>query len=192
MSGTASSAARDRLSSQPLRTERQLDLVVVLLGMALLLVLGLGVYLLHSVGPPEPVMPAADSLTTDQPLRPARPTQDQVAELRDRPLFWASRRPAPAGGVAEEKKVDSKAGEIDGIRLVGVFGSGDSAGIMVTVNDSARKRLQLGDKINGWKLEEVAGIEAILSAGPRRKTLVLGKAAKGKPANRNKRARRAR
>lgn len=191
MSGAKNVTGRYRVRSQPLRTERQLELAVLLLVAVLLVVLGLGAYRLYSLGPPDPVMPAADSLTTGQPLRPARPTEEQVAELRGRPLFWASRRP-PAEGVAETKAEDSKAGEIDGIRLVGVFGSGDSAGIMVTVNDSARKRLQLGDKINGWKLEEVAGIEAVLSAGPRRKTLVLGKAAKRRPANRNKRARRAR
>jgi hypothetical protein len=191
MTGRMPFAERYRVRTEPLRTERRLELVLLLLVAALLLLLGVGALRLVTLGPPAPVLPAADSLAVGKPLRPVTPSQEQASELRERPLFWASRRPAPEPGAAQEQQAQSKAGQIDGIRLVGVFGSGSAAGIMVTVNDSARKRLRLGDKVNGWKLERVAGNEAVLSAGARSHTLVLGKPGAGNPVN-NKRRRRAR
>lgn len=191
MTGRSGIIGRYRVRTEPLRTERRLELAVLLLALALLLLLGLGALRLLTLGPPAPVMPAAGSLAVGQPLRPVAPSEEQGAQLRERPLFWASRRPPPEPGEVQTQQAQNKAGEIDGIRLVGVFGSGSSAGIMVTVNDSARKRLRLGDKVNGWKLERVAGNEAVLSAGARSETLVLGKPGSSQSVN-NKRRRRAR
>lgn len=191
MTGRMTFAGRYRVRTEPLRTERRLELALLLLVAALLLLLGVGALRLVALGPPDPVMPAAGSLAVGKPLRPVTPSAEQASALRERPLFWASRRPAPESGAAQEQQEQRKAGQIDGVRLVGIFGSGSAAGIMVTVNDSARKRLRLGDKVNGWKLERVAGNEAVLSAGARRQTLVLGKPGPGKPVN-NKRRRRAR
>ena len=164
--------ARYRVTTDPLRTARRLELVLLALLAVLLLQLAWGGLRLASLEQPESVLPAADSLQVRQLLKVAQVEPAQRAQLRERPLFWASRRPQGAADSVAAKE-DKKVGEIAGVRLVGVFGSGDSAGIIVTLKESGRKRLLIGEKVNGWKLLSVSGNEAVLSASGRKKTLTL-------------------
>ena len=61
------------------------------------------------------------------------------------------------------------------MKLVGVFGAGESAGMIVRVKGKPR-RLRLGGDLAGWTLESVAEKEVVLKKGARRKTLSLERA----------------
>lgn len=96
----------------------------------------------------------------------------------DRPLFSATRRrpktpdlsdPAEAGPPPNEAELV----ELEGVQLVGTFGSGEHGGIIITLADGERARLSMGEEVKGWRLAEVkpreahfqnaAGSEAVVS-----------------------------
>ena len=63
-----------------------------------------------------------------------------------------------------EAKRKQEAGSIKGIKLAGVFGAGEDAGIIIIGKDKKR-RLAVGDEIDGWTLESVDPVEATFSRG---------------------------
>ena len=84
---------RYRVTADPLRTQRRIELLVLLLTVFLFLQLGYGAFRLAVFSPPEPVLPAADSLQVKTPLKMDTVTPEQSGEIRNRPLFWPERRP---------------------------------------------------------------------------------------------------
>ena len=100
-------------------------------------------------------------------------------EIRQRPLFWATRRPvdpvAPLATAAAEAKAEQKqAAQIAGLELAGVFGAGESAGIIVLAGEKNKKhRVMVNQEIKGWTLESVNSTEAVLSSNGRQATLAL-------------------
>lgn len=96
-----------------------------------------------------------------------------------RPLLWSSRRPlAPV--LAQPVEADDKPEErgptkdaLAGYRLAGMFRSDFDAGVIV-VGPKERKRLVVGDEIDGWMLEEVEADRAVFvsRSGARRRAIV--------------------
>ena len=56
--------------------------------------------------------------------------------------------------------------------MVGLFGTGDSAGVIATSKGKTR-RLGIGEILDEWTLESVGVNEAVFSSGSRQETLVL-------------------
>lgn len=161
---------RYRVSEDPVRTLRRIELVALILGVLLCLQLALGAVQLAATSGPEPVRPAADSLQVPAVLGPAVVAADERNEIVTRPLFWSGRQPADAVPILDDPKATS--GKLKDVKLVGVFGSGERAGIIALVKDKKR-RILVGERLDGWTLESVDSGEIQLANGDRRETLVL-------------------
>ena len=165
--------ARYAVTVDPLRSERRVEAVLVALGFALCLQLLYSGARLALVSSPEAILPAEDALRAAAPGSLAAVTAEQSDEIRRRPLFWQDRRPlASDASVAVTEEAAEEAGEIKGVKLVGVFGSGDSAGVIALVKGKKQRILQ-GDAVQGWTLESVAPDRAVLATGDRRAELLL-------------------
>ena len=163
--------SRYRVPGEPLRSERRLELVCLLLaGLWALQLLWL---LLRVIVPasPAPVYPAADALEVDPLLaRPPVTAEARQAWLA-RPLFWEGRRPQDVVVEAEPEENDS-AGKLEGITLLGLFGAGEQGGAILAVKGEQR-RLLVGDSLRGWRLETLSGRTALFVADGREAELEL-------------------
>lgn len=172
-------ADRFRGLEDPLRTERRVELVLIVLAALLVLQLLWGGVRAMFPSMPEPVQPRPNSLKVLK-LNSSEPIDPELrGEISARPLFWAERRPPQAKSAAEavaeakqEENSKPKSGKIDGVKLTGVFGSGESAGIIV-LSKGKKHRVRVGEEINGWKLQSVGESEAVFSAGGRESRLAL-------------------
>ena len=168
-------AVRNRylVTADPLRTQRRIELLALLLGLLLCLQLAYGAVRLATLGLPEIVEPAVDSMRVPAVPSHAAVAEDERDEIVARPLFWPSRRPADvvsgAGGAPPPKPGQ---GELRDVKQVGVFGSGDQAGIIALVKGKKR-RILLGEDIGGWTLESIGSTDSEFANGARRETLTL-------------------
>jgi hypothetical protein len=81
---------------------------------------------------------------------------------------------------AEVTEEDAAAGELDKVRLVGIFGAGESAGI-ITLVEGKKRRILVGEKVEGWTLDVVESDRAILkNKGRSRELMLKPPAGKGK------------
>ncbi|QIB66321.1 type II secretion system protein N [Kineobactrum salinum] len=174
--------ARYQVRTNPLRTERNIELVAVALLLLLLLLL---IYtgLRAAIPPsPTPVEPAASSLTIADQLARRSVSSEDSEELRARPLFWEGRRPAAPKPVAPvAKKTSEPASKLKDVRLLGVFGDADAAGMIVLVNDK-QSRVLMGQSLSGWELQEVASDHVVLVSGRNTEKLSLQRSITGKQA----------
>jgi len=165
---------RYKVATDPLQSERNIELFVVILALVLCLqLLYSGVRLMRQ-SLPGPVSPVQDALVVKnlQPL--GKLSMEQSTELLARPLFWASRRPREAQEVVKAKKklVPDKVELLTGVKLLGVFHGSEAAGVIVSVK-GGRRRVLLGEEINGWTVESVQPRHAVLNAKGRQQTLQL-------------------
>jgi len=171
---------RYRSLANPLKTERSVELcllVVVALFIVLLLVGGLRGLLFSG---PEPVYPREASLAV-QPITPApQLTAEQRNQISGRPLFWSSRKPLDAA-VSEELAGSGTGpgepgapGKIAGTKLAGVFGGGETAGIIV-ISRGKERRLIVGEELEGWTLKAVRPTEAVFAGDGEETTLALAR-----------------
>lgn len=107
----------------------------------------------------QPLIPAqlfgAEAPATRQAVLGGRPV-----DFVFRPLFWPSRAPIESQQpeVIEEVSVPSDVADpevLEGVKLVGVFASGDVKGGILQSEDAERSRLYLGESLSGWQLTEV-------------------------------------
>jgi hypothetical protein len=162
---------RYRAAANPLRMERRFELVLLLLALLLILQLLYGVVRLALMSAPPPLVPPADALQVVSAIGLDTVTAEQSNEIRNRPVLWPGRRPVEAvTELAEESNVKQQ--ELEGIKLVGVFGEGDSAGIIARVKDKVR-RIRLGEELAGWRLESVGRNEAVITNGSRQEKVIL-------------------
>jgi hypothetical protein len=166
---------RYRVATNPLKTERRLELLVILLTTVLILqILYSGTRLFFGVAPGA-LVPSADVLQVVEVPGPAVLGEVMREGIRSRPLFWQGRRPLEGpDSVASGAAGESKARKLPGVKLLGVFGGGETAGIIVLVKDKKR-RILLGESIEGWTLESVATNTVVLADGVRREEIVLKK-----------------
>ncbi|MEH6637626.1 MAG: hypothetical protein V7700_19075 [Halioglobus sp.] len=165
---------RYQVAANPLRSERAIELAVVLLVLVLcfqLLYSGAQIALLAA---PEAVAPAADALTVREIRARTAVSAAQSNEIRSRPLFWEGRRPfeQQVEVVAVKKPPPGEVKKLEGVTLQGVFGSADATGVIVRVK-TKRRRILLGEEINGWTLQSVDANEVVFVAGHRTANLQL-------------------
>lgn len=170
MSRWKSLVNRYRASEDPLRTLRRLELLALLLGLLLCLQLAWGGVRLATMAAPDPVAPAADSLQVPAVLAHEVVNARARNEIISRPLFWSSRRPVDA--VATVLESTSQPGGLQGVKLLGLFGSGDQAGIIALVKGQKR-RILLGEAVEGWTLASITPTALVVANGERTETLVL-------------------
>ncbi|EAQ98316.1 hypothetical protein [Congregibacter litoralis] len=167
---TVIATIRDRYVDQaePQRSERRLELVVIV--MVLLIALqGVGWYLMHLSKVKVPaVAPADDSLRVIAVNAPQAITAPQSMQLQARPLFWASRRPNANVAVQPSPDASGKpARRLEGLQVAGAVGAGEEGKAIVIYKDKLM-RLGIGDRVAGWSLQSVSLGEVIfVSAGIR-------------------------
>lgn len=175
MKGIFSLPDRYRVQNDPLLTERRVELAALLLTGLLLLQLVYSIARLSFLAAPEPIAPSLDILNDLGAMRVAAVDVAMREEIRNRPLFWPGRRPLPEGlqdSGAPNAGEGSKPTELDEVKIVGIFGAGDSAGIIALVKDKKR-RILLGERLDGWTLEAVEPGEGVFASGARRASLTL-------------------
>ncbi len=172
---------RYRVTTDPLRTERRVELVALVCLLLLVLQLIWGV--IRSLLPlePAPVLPTAESMQVAAITGGGVLDPGMRGEIVQRPLFWASREPLDAERVkkvdkaaeaAKKDKASKKPETLKGVKLVGVFGVGDDAGIIV-LSKGKKHRLTIGEELDGWTLKSVDPDKAGLTAGARTAQLEL-------------------
>ena len=170
MNWIADLKSRYRMAAPPLRTERRVELVLLLL--TLIVLLQLLWFLVGRLSTPsiDPLPPAADSIRVAALASGATVSSSDSLRLQTRPLFWPDRRPVAQVSAAPEERTGEGAAparSLNNLELTGVFGGGDSGGAIVTYKGE-RQRLLVGDEIDGWTLQSVAPDEVVFtSAGIR-------------------------
>ena len=135
--------------------------------------LGLTAIYTLSAGSPKPILPSSalfEPVSVAQTLSSSRPELNSF-DFVLRPVFALDRKPrrpdlpsendlALAASEADADVVDS----IDGINLLGIFGSGEVAGAIIRLDNGERQRLLVGESINGWRLGSIESRRALLQA----------------------------
>ena len=163
---------RYRVTENPLKTERRVELAVMILLALLLLWFLLGLLRQGLMTGPAALPPAADSLVVETLKLEPPLTAEAASDILARPLFWEGRRPlAPVVAVVSKPKKKAP-GKLEGVTLHGVYGEGDSLGLIATV-DGKLSRISKGSPVKGWQLEGYNDGVAEFTSGGRRATLPL-------------------
>ena len=126
-----------------------------------------------SAGSPRPILPSRalfEPVSVAQTLSSSRPELNSL-DFVLRPVFALDRKPrrpdlpsendlALAASEADADVVES----IDGINLLGIFGSGEVAGAIIRLDNGERQRLLVGESIKGWRLDSIESRLALLQA----------------------------
>ena len=126
-----------------------------------------------SAGTPKPVLPSSalfEPVSVEQTLSSSRPELSSF-DFVLRPVFALDRRPwrpdllsendaALAASEPDADVVES----IDGINLLGIFGSGEVAGVIIRLDNGERQRLVVGESTKGWTLGSIESRRALLQA----------------------------
>ena len=135
--------------------------------------LGLAVVYTLLAGTPKPVLPSSalfEPVSVAQILSSSRPELSSF-DFIFRPVFALDRkprRPQPpsedeAALAASESNADVVE-SIDGINLLGIFGSGEVSGVIIRLDNGERQRLVVGESIKGWTLDSIESRRALLQA----------------------------
>lgn len=171
-------ALRQRYSqlAEPQRSERRIELVLlVLAGLLLVQLLWLGAAALRDLRVTS-VVPSADSLRVVAIQAVPAIRADESLALKARPLFWPSRRPAAAdesldaiaaAAAAAAAGDERPAPGLKALTISGIYGGGSQGGAIVQYSGQ-RLRVAIGEELDGWQLESVTPDEAVfVSAGVR-------------------------
>ena len=165
---------RYRVSGDPLFTERRVELVALILTVLLLVQLLYSIASLAFSQQPKSKLPSADTLVIGELARYDVMTPQQSADVKARPVFWETRRPvsAEAKAVKVVEKPKAQKNELDKVRLLGIFGVGDSAGVIALVQGK-KKRILQGDKMVGWTLESISTDHVVFTDSGKSQKLML-------------------
>jgi hypothetical protein len=126
---------------------------------------------LATASAPDALLPSIDD-TVDASLVGVEDVDSQLSdEMIARPLFWVSRRPVSVSIPTKVSPVVTS-GKLKDIKLLGLFGVGDGAGIIAAIGGD-KQRLSVGDKVKGWTLDTVERNEVVFSNGAQREKLQL-------------------
>ena len=126
-------------------------------------------------GPPQPIAPASSlfaPVSAERVLADSRPALSS-ADFSLRPVFAIKRvpplPPQAASDESEEVSVeaalsDEVASSIDGVRLLGIFDSGEVAGAIIRLDNAERQRVSVGDSVEGWTLQSLEPRGALFEA----------------------------
>ena len=133
--------------------------------------LGLTTIYTISAGTPTPVLPSSalfEPVSVLQTLSSSRPELSS-SDFVLRPVFALDRKPRRPDLLSENdaalvaSEVDAVE-SIDGINLLGIFGSGEVAGVIIRLDNGERQRLVVGESIKGWTLGSIESRRALLQA----------------------------
>ena len=174
MSRFSSLVQRYRVVGDPLFTERRVELVALMLTVLLLVQLFYSITGLALPQQPKSKLPSADTLVIGELQRYAVMTPQQSADVKARPVFWETRRPLSAELKAPvvAQKPKAKKNELDKVRLLGIFGVGDSAGVIALVQGK-KKRILQGDKMVGWTLESISTDHVVFTDSGKTQNVML-------------------
>jgi hypothetical protein len=126
-------------------------------------------------GTPKPVLPSSalfEPVSVEQTLSSSRPELSSF-DFIFRPVFALNRTPpvqpdlpsedeAALAAAAEAETVVVES--IDGVNLLGIFGSGDVEGVIIRLDNGERQRVVVGESIKGWTLDSIESRRALLQA----------------------------
>ena len=125
------------------------------------------------VGVPQPIPPANSlfaPVSVQTALTNSRPELSSF-DFSSRPVFALKRLPAISPVIADvpvavtdETAAEEAVGNIEGVTLLGIFGSGEVAGVIIRLDTSGRQRLLIGESVEGWTLRSLESRRAILQA----------------------------
>ena len=148
-----------------------------------LVVLLLALVYVLLAGPPQPIAPASSlfaPVSVESVLANSRPALSS-ADFSLRPVFAIKRVPPPPPQAAsdESKEVsveaavsDEVASSIDGLRLLGIFGSGEVAGAIIRLDNGERQRLPVEESVKGWTLQSLEPRGALFEAATGQRALL--------------------
>ena len=136
---------------------------------------GLAVVYTLLAGTPKPVLPSSalfEPVSVEQTLSSSRPELSSF-DFIFRPVFALNRTPpvqpdlpsedeAALAAAAEAETVVVES--IDGVNLLGIFGSGDVEGVIIRLDNGERQRVVVGESIKGWTLDSIESRRALLQA----------------------------
>jgi hypothetical protein len=135
--------------------------------------LGLTTVYTLSAGSPKPVLPSSalfEPVSVAQTLSSSRPELSSF-DFVLRPVFALDRKPRRSDLLSENdaalvaSQADADVVEsIDGINLLGIFGSGEVAGAIIRLDNGERQRLVVGQSIKGWTLGSIESRRVLLQA----------------------------
>jgi hypothetical protein len=153
---------------------------------ALVAVGGLGLCVLYLWSPEiAPVPPGELSRPDLSRLTDDAADAGQSDEFVSRPLFLQGRRPllvvkaSPVTVVKDDPAPPPKV--LERVKLLGIFSSGDSKGVILEENGGDRRRLLVGDKTGAWTLTAVEPRGAVFESGGVARHLAMGLLAAGLP-----------
>lgn len=121
---------------------------------------------INLVWQPPPPQPVAADMFLVEPVAVASPPAQQYSATLARPLFSPTRRPLDV--VPQEAPAQG----LDQLSLYGLFGSGESAGVLLRTNGEI-ERVVIDQRVAGWRLDEVRKDVAVFSRGSVKRELKL-------------------
>ncbi len=151
-----------------------------LAALAMVLFLALAYFVL--AGTPHPMAPASSlfaPVSVQTVLADSRPALSS-ADFSLRPVFAIKRVPPLPQQMGEEAEKasaevapsDEIVGSIDGISLLGIFGSQEVAGAIVRLDNGERQRLPVGESVKGWTLRSLEPRGALFEAATGQRALL--------------------
>jgi len=147
---------------------------------------GLGLVALYSWSPEvAPMLPGDLGRPDLSRLMADAEDGDAGDEFVSRPLFVQGRRPLAAVTAPVAKVVKNEPPPppkvLENVKLLGVFSSGGSKGVILQENGGDRRRLLVGDTTGGWTLTAVEPRGAIFKSGGVESRVTMGLLAAGLP-----------
>lgn len=140
-------------------------------GLIVVILLAL-LYLLLAASP-RPIAPAKSlfaPVSVEQTLSSSRPALSSF-DFIFRPVFAIKRVPpempvveGQQATIIDEPPLDEVVEGIDGVSLLGIFGSGEVAGVIIRLDNGERQRLSVGESVEGWTLQSLGSRRAMLRA----------------------------
>ena len=133
--------------------------------------LGLATVYTLLAGSPKPALPSSalfEPVSIAQTLSSSRPELSSF-DFVLRPVFALDRKPRRPDLISDAALVASEADadvveSIDGINLLGIFGSGEVAGAIIRLDNGVQQRLVVGESIKGWTLGSIESRRVLLQA----------------------------
>ena len=135
--------------------------------------LGLTTVYTLSAGTPKAVLPSNalfEPVSVAQTLSSSRPEPSSF-DFVFRPVFALDRKPRRPDLPSEDEAALVASGadafvveSIDGVNLLGIFGSEEVAGVIIRLDNGERQRLFVGESIKGWTLGSIESRRALLQA----------------------------
>ena len=135
--------------------------------------LGLTTVYTLSAGTPKAVLPSNalfEPVSVAQTLSSSRPEPSSF-DFVFRPVFSLDRKPRRPDLPSEDDAALVASGadafvveSIDGVNLLGIFGSEEVAGVIIRLDNGERQRLFVGESIKGWTLGSIESRRALLQA----------------------------